>query len=637
MDKRTNYQKLRELVKKVINENYYDDEDLGGFSGDFDPSEFEGPAMRAAKKDIGKEFEPLGKSRFEKNLNTGEFKKDLQRQNLNLPKDREETQKAHGMLDKRYVQKKHDKQFGVGSLNEDGEDVASKENIKRSLEMVEKMLTPGLPFIVRDISDKYATVNIDGDVYKIWGEQDDELWIADFQKGNSAGFMGTASEVANAINQKYSILTHMNENGFAQDGNPMGFETNEESDYEKMLAEKIFFDLNKPNGLFIIDSNVSNNDIMVYAMKNMQRDGLIDSDDDEGKYFYWLTDLGIKEITRPQDIEDYFYNPNQPTKNYEEPYLRGKEDVQEDVSTNLIRPKDSEGNPIILKARVEDATGSSGRVIRFGVDDKGKQTVHVEWIPSPIGQVQNPVTYPDKIVVRDSAIKIKEGEIDESSIRSHANGRGQNLKPGNFPETFKRDALKENLDQAISVDNDVFIVIDSAFNRAHYKDLIGQTFKDAPSYAQVKVVHPQDIEKEKSIKYDIEETKPKKNWDWKDMDEDYDYAAAEREHSAREELRDDSEQAQQYVPESLQQFLMPNSFKISQTDGDGRVEYSYMLKIPKQADELLKDIEKFIREEEPSTYVGPGQSYQKVSLYTELEKGTNSWVAKVNVVRGYDV
>ena len=93
------------------------------------------------------------------------------------------------------------------------------------------------------------------------------------------------------------------------------------------------------------------------------------------------------------------------------------------------------------------------------------------------------------------------GEIEESNIRSHANGRGQNLKPKNFPKPFKREALREEYDFAgeevafnnqqnfeDEMDQEVYFVVDNDFNKVHYPDLIGQTFDTPPSYAQVKLV-----------------------------------------------------------------------------------------------------------------------------------------------------
>ena len=314
---------------------------------------------------------------------------------------------------------------------------------------------------------------------------------------------------------------------------------NEDSDiYEKELANKMFADLSQE--AYTPEKNTD--DISMIAIQRMMKDGLLDYDtegdhDENGHVikgsihdFYWLNVRGMEEIKSPQDIIDnYFYSSGPDTYgDAEKAYFRGSEGGgMDEVASKLERPLDAEGNPITIKARVEDlATRSAGRVIRFGVDESGKQTVHVEWIQKFGGQVPSTITYADKVVVKDNARNVKEGEIEESTIRSHANGRGQNIKPGNFPQSLKRVGLKENLDQSTSIDNDLFLVVDNAFNRAHYNDLIGQTFKDAPGYAQVKVVKPEEVEKEKSIKYDVDDSDV--------TQEDYDYAAAEREFQDKE-------------------------------------------------------------------------------------------------------
>lgn len=273
----------------------------------------------------------------------------------------------------------------------------------------------------------------------------------------------------------------------------------------------------------------------------------------------------------------------------ETPYMRGVEShdlIGEDninPDSKIDRPKDAQGQPITLRTRVIDIpTKSVGHVLRFGVDDNGRQTVHVEWIQNFGGEVPKTVTYPDKIVVKDSARIVREEELGESSIRSHANSRSQNIKPGNYPVQLKRDALRENqekdyvsiwwndmhpfehieifrkyfpekhysnitkddvnsifekemntnenLENAIDVDDEMFFVIDNDFNRAHYADLIGKTFKDAPGYAQVKVVKknaPSEIPKN-SVEGEFHNAV--------EVQEDFDYSAEERDYYDKENL-----------------------------------------------------------------------------------------------------
>lgn len=103
---------IEDVVEKMIKLNEMIDDD---FLSSFDSEEFDNEAMAAAMADIGKDFIPLGKSEFEKNLNTDEFKKDLERMNLNLPSDEKEISSIEAMMKKRREQ---ESRFGKGSLNE---------------------------------------------------------------------------------------------------------------------------------------------------------------------------------------------------------------------------------------------------------------------------------------------------------------------------------------------------------------------------------------------------------------------------------------------------------------------------------------------------------------------------------------
>lgn len=110
------YEIIKDELKKVLSES---NEDLGIFSGAFDADEFDGDAMKAAMQDMGKEFVPLGQSSFETQLDPEELKADLKRQNLNLPSDAKEIAKIAKMMNKK---SNHEKKFGAGSLNEEGEE-----------------------------------------------------------------------------------------------------------------------------------------------------------------------------------------------------------------------------------------------------------------------------------------------------------------------------------------------------------------------------------------------------------------------------------------------------------------------------------------------------------------------------------
>lgn len=439
--------KLRNIVKSILKENFDDDDfDLGNYSGGFDSSEFEGDAMKAAMKDIndsGDKFVPLGKSKFEKGLNKDKFKKDLERQNLNLPNDNDEVNRISKTLAKK---KAHEKIFGAGSLNEshkiDGNDPLF-------LLLKEKGLNPtAMP---------WGTIEVD--INNLHGDETLSFHKVQLNKDN----IYTADLIWDS----------------PLDGGGRDVEKN------------IFFgDLDKT---------------INFALSKKQK--------------------AEKEL---ESVPKVNFAPNEPEQIG--PKIVGKIDLPKDnkkrfkegENSGLDRPTDAEGNSLSLKMRVEDIdTKAVGRILRFGIDDNGKQTVHVEWINNFGGQIPKTITYPEKVLARDQAKIVKEEDLEESNIRSHANGRGQNIKPSNYTQNLKRVGIKES------------------------KNL--------------------------------------------------------------------NEEAKDYISDELKQFFISESFDIKKSG-----HYSYKLKIPKQADETLKDIENFIKE-----------STKASQLYTLLEKGTNKWIIEV--------
>lgn len=483
-------QEFRRLIRttlaneaKSLNENYMDDDDnLGSYSGDFDPNEFGGEAMIAAMQDIGSEFEPLGKSRFEKNINPDEFIDDLKRQNLNLPNDKKEL----GDIEKTMAKKRaHEKMFGAGTLNETGEwsddeeGSAWIESLREELEMVQNMLAPGLYFIIKEIKgfDKYqgpyAIIEINGDKYKVWTQENNELWIEDFpldntsSEGSRKGFMGNSAEVADAISSQYSVLSDLNET------------LDDDGEFSESDLDAFQFDMTNLYSYF---------KDALYSLKDF--DVSISAQILEAAFKRDLPYLS-KHISEgfefPELMKQFKGNMDRETsqkKSNETP-----EEKQTRISAKLAQLKTRE-----LERRKEDDI-------------------------------------------------IKEEEIEESMIRSHANGRGENLKPNNFPEDLKREnlinGLNENLDNAIDTNNDVFQVVDNDFNRAHYKDLIGKTFDDAPGYANVIVIeNPKPTDSiESGLHRAIQEP----------VEEDYDYAGEERNFHDQENFKD----LQKYTEKNL--------------------------------------------------------------------------------------
>lgn len=184
------------------------------------------------------------------------------------------------------------------------------------------------------------------------------------------------------------------------------------------------------------------------------------------------------------------------------PYV---ENPKVNKTSKISRPNDAEGQPLTLNARVEHlGTNAAGRIKRFGVNKLGQLVVDVNWVTSP-APTEN--VLPTEIVVRDTNRDVRENEIEEGMGHSYTIGKGTNLKPSNYPETLEREGLNENLDsvQPQQGTAKTFLVIDDAFNRAHYPDLIGQTFDNPPSDAKVKQINPEDVEAEAAIKYDLSE------------------------------------------------------------------------------------------------------------------------------------
>jgi len=448
------------IIKNILKESHnqgalnerFDDEDedenLGIYSGNFDADEFSGDAMKAAMQDIGSEFEPLGKSKFEKNLNPDEFISDLERQNLNLPNDKVERQKLKKALD---TKKNHEKIFGAGSLNE-GDEIKYKG-------VVIKVLQPSGYF--EFYSDK------EGRFLKF-----DEL---DSAKAR------IDSELENNINEQNNFDT------------------------------KSFYHFLK-DALYHAESKS-----LDYAQTaKMLEEAIMENYNIEKK---------LQENIESPEVKAYF-------------------------------PKDSEGNKLKINTIVKHINSNhEGRIKRFGTTENGQKLVaDVEWFDNnaPIQGIQTPP--PNKIAPELLVIRKKEDEIEEGMSHSHTMGRGQNLKPNNYPNTLKREGLSENLDSAqIAKSNKTtFIVVNDAFNRAHYADLIGKTFDNPPGYARVKQINIEDADTESKIDYDL--------------DEDFDYAAAERAyHDAK-----DYEEKQNLIGKqivitninAIQEMLFPNTKRI---------------------------------------------------------------------------
>lgn len=379
------------------------------------------------------------------------------------------------------------------SIDEEKQTYSELDKIKNELKLTKNLITPGLPFRIGTTQHAegkmpYAILQVDNDYYTARLTENGEIFIKDFPKGSGEDFTGFSEDLAQAIDETYSIFAHMNEDEEAMNAAQSDFET-DDYDHSDKDKENI---LNKVLG----DLNILGKDYAKNKHDRKHGDGAINE---------WDEEETAQPVEKKIGIE----------------------------TSKIDRPTDAEGQPITTRARVEDLnTKAIGRVVRFGSDEKGVQTVHVDWTQNFGGPIPTTVTYPKSIVVRDEQRIVREEEIEEGLGHSHTMGRGENVKPANYPQTLKRVGMNESFDAA-------------------------------------KILQ--------EVNYSI--------------------------------------------PKGLQCFLVENSFNKTEE------QINYSVRIPKQADETLKDIEKFIKEEAALS----GKEYVNENIYTELEKATNKWIVKISI------
>jgi hypothetical protein len=182
--------------------------------------------------------------------------------------------------------------------------------------------------------------------------------------------------------------------------------------------------------------------------------------------------------------------------------LKAKElERQKEAGENLNEENDAKTNRYMFFSNLEQLKRQSA--LMLGLDQQKVSDIleggH-DWAQDHVATAKESMDQVFDFIMNETK-KEKEETMEESNIRSHANGRGQNLKPKNFPKPFKREALKEEYDFAgeerafhnqqnfeDEMDQEVYFVVDNDFNKSHYPDLIGQTFEEPPAYAQVKLI-----------------------------------------------------------------------------------------------------------------------------------------------------
>lgn len=403
MSKELNSNQFRNLIRGLLKEGKLKEEDLGVWS-DYDEFEFDNNAMNAAKADIeasGDKFVPLGKSKFEKNLDPAQLKADLMRAKLGLKNDKPGLDKIQQGLDKK---KNHEKRFGAGSLNETGEwaddeeGLAWIESLRNELDLIPGELNLGIKMTIDDVRgfDKYqgpyANITINGDNYKVWTTENQKLWIENFPINNSVegqnpGFEGFPDQIADAINKHYSNP------GSKPNFDIMNFMNEDNEEFEKDLTAKSWS----------FDTKDLYNFLKSAMAEFMEGDSHLN--------------YAEAAMVLESELEKHFNIAKKVNENQEDPEKANTAMG----SGKILRPKDAEGTDITTKARVEDVdTGTVGHVIRFGIDDHGAQTVHVNWMYTFGDAIVKPVTYPNKIVVRDDTRIVRENQAIDSSLAEFA-------------------------------------------------------------------------------------------------------------------------------------------------------------------------------------------------------------------------
>lgn len=695
MKKRTVLEEIKKLnshkPKTTFKEMFDSTEDNNSY---FDEEDFL-RAQAAAQQDIGSDFKKFGTTPVEKGLNFQDLIDDLKRQNLSLPNDEKELEKIKqsGVVNpNKYLAKKQSKQFGAGSINE------SKDSMFIGLQKLKGILNHP------------------------------EVEYMEF------GY-GTKEERVKAILEDGVLL---------EKGMP-GLTHNNIFPYNYLMDKwgQIWYFAAKIKGNMgteVVDFDFSDEEKARIQHEETpeelaQGDFAAIASEDERELYEWTSD---DEGPQPGDAD----------------FLKKTaEKIHGTNKSQIERVMDAEKNPITIRCRVEDlTTGSAGRVVRFGIDDNNKQTVHVDWVQSFGKTIPKSIVYPETIVVRDDTRVVREtsskmgsaspidfrtpeeiktqekifgkkpntnwvdaakkaeksnGKLKEESValsnptlqkgqkiqfntkdmsgllgtinsiakdgyevildkpyynksgnlikiglvpfeniigmyfrdkfytkdqyvqnfaegagHSHTVGRGQNIKPGNYPQTLKRVGLKENLNlaQPAAEEKEVYLVVDNDFNRAHYKDLIGQTFDDAPGYAAVKVVKPSEMNP---------------------VQEDYDFAGQEVEFQNRNEFNQAEEakkrEIEEKIPSELKHYYIPGTAKEEIFNEEGGGYYEYKLKIPIQSDEKQEDIYNYVKNEENNSYNGPGAAYSKSSISVEYSRKQLAWIINVNVQFGYDI
>jgi hypothetical protein len=478
---RNHIRKMLEQNKKALKENFDDeDEDNLGIFSDYDEDEaFGGEAMKAAMADIKSsegEFEPLGKSKFEKNLDIDQLKQDLSIAKLNLPSEKEKLKPIKKQLDVRYNQ---EKRFGKGSMNE-------SHKIDVSDPLIDKLKENGfnpelMPWgsVEIDIDTphgketiSYHKIQVKTPTYLINNKGEESmytanlLWDSPFEGGGIEKepnvFFGTLEDAIKfALDRKNEAQKEMDalpklSTTFKPEEPEVGPKIVGKIDLTGMDTKRFEEGAEETN---IIPEKILNYMYFSFGSHFGDPDEIeINAGDKYGVGKQMIKNIGTpsynsEDKTMDIPIEFTYNEMNDRSTIYKVPYFvwkkikdgtwKGKPqgrftqsiDLNEgnvNPDTKINRPKDAEGQPITLKARVEHLkSGIAGRVERFVIGDDGKINVKVDWIGDSLMSMKLKSVVPTTdIVVRDSTrvVREEEGEAYPEQSRYMFFGNLQQIK-----------------------------------------------------------------------------------------------------------------------------------------------------------------------------------------------------------------
>jgi hypothetical protein len=410
---------------KKLSEKFEDDdeENLGVYSSGFDASEMDGDALAAAMADFKKDnidFVPLGKSKFEKNLDIDQMKSDLSADNLNLPKRKAELSKHQNTLDKRY---KHEKRFGVGSLNEwEGPQPGDSE-----------YHNPGPNKKQHGIS---RFNEIDWQVLHETLVANEEFMNTGKVEGNPRFYKIYASDLTDSDE---GMLTNEDLNLLVAHDIVNVYKNNIELVDDKFLDYNTFYQAVQDAWAKGFPPVHNDNSSEMPFLRGRELDEEV-SDEEEKEFnfdqkslYHFLQDafdqLSIyneAEAAKILEAELLKYYDIKPKKMFE--------------GAGLIRPKDANGIDITNKARVKHLeSGAVGHVLHPGYNN-GEQTIHVAWLDNSLSQMPPKEVLPSEIVVDDDTRVVR-----EATARTISNGRAANARPETYPAYFERDVNNKNL------------------------------------------------------------------------------------------------------------------------------------------------------------------------------------------------